>query len=197
MLFYRHYPYIDRCQTAKKTLYYNEKHTKGFISNFIKSFWEFENTEKESTYEILPDGFFDLIFAVRNEQISEISLTGVWTKQIQISIPKNIKLIGVRFKLIASEYVFKQSIKELINTKTELPRTFLGAENLPFQDFEKFINSLTHKLFYSLKNLKEIDNRKFDLFKILYEQKGEITVKEFFGVVGKSIDISTTNLAFR
>lgn len=157
---------------------YQEKHTKGFISNFIKSFWEFENSDKECSYEILPDGYFDLIFEIRNGRISEMTLTGVWTKQIKISIPKNTKLIGVRFKLIASEYIFKQSIKKLKNTKTELPRTFLGAENLPFQDFEKFIDSLTQKILYSLKNLKEIDKRKFDLYKILYEQKGEITVKE-------------------
>lgn len=157
---------------------YQEKHTKGFISNFIKSFWEFENTEKECVYEILPDGFFDLIFEIHNGLISEISLTGVWTKQIKISIPKNTKLIGVRFKLIASECISKQSIKELKNTKTELPITFLGAENIPLQDFQKIIDSLSQNILYSLKNLKEIDNRKFDLFKILYEQKGNITVKK-------------------
>ncbi len=157
---------------------YQEKHTKGFISNFIKSFWEFENTKKKCTYEILPDGFFDLIFEFRNGLISGISLTGVWTKQIKISIPQNTKMIGVRFKLIASEYIFKQSIKELKNTRTELPLTFLGAENLPFQNFEKFTSSLSRKIMYSLKNLKSIDNRKFELFKIIYEQKGEITVKE-------------------
>lgn len=157
---------------------YQEKHTNGFISNFIKGFWEFESTDKECTYTILPDGFFDLIYTIQNEQILEISLTGVWTKQIQISIPKNTKLIGIRFKLIAAEYIFKQSIKALINTKTILPKTFLGAENSPFQDSEKFINYLTQKLFYNLKSLAEIDPRKFELFKIIYEQKGEITVKE-------------------
>lgn len=157
---------------------YREKHTKGFISNFIKSFWSFENTERECSYEILPDGFFDLIFEVQNERIKEIYLTGVWTKQIKISIPKNTKLIGVRFKLIAAEYIFKQSIKPLKNTKTELPKTFLGAQNLPIGDFEKFTSSLSQKIQYSLKNINEIDSRKFNLFQRLYELKGEITVKE-------------------
>lgn len=157
---------------------YQEKHTKGFISNFIKSFWQFENAEKECNYEILPDGLFDLIFEIRNGRIKGISLTGVWTKQIKISIPKNTRLIGVRFKLLAAEYIFKQSIKTLKNTKTELPKTFLGAQNLPIEDFEKFTSSLSQKIQYSLKNINEIDSRKFDLFQSLYELKGEITVKE-------------------
>ncbi|WP_338378808.1 DUF6597 domain-containing transcriptional factor [uncultured Flavobacterium sp.] len=157
---------------------YQEKHTKGFISNFIKSFWEFESCEKECNYEILPDGFFDLILEIKNGQITKVSLTGVWTKQIRISIPKNTKLIGVRFKLISAEYVFKQSIKEIKNTKTELPLTFFGFENFEFYSFDKFTDSVTEKLQYGLKNLKEIDNRKFELFKILYERKGEISVQE-------------------
>ena len=157
---------------------YQEKNTKGFISNFIKSFWEFKTLEKECNYEILPDGFFDLIFEIKNEQITKVSLTGVWTRQIQISIPKNTKMIGVRFKLISAEYIFNQSIKKLKNTRTELPLTFLGCENFAFQGFEKFTDSLTEKLQYGLKNLKETDNRKFELFKILYQRNGEISVKE-------------------
>ncbi|WP_046746168.1 DUF6597 domain-containing transcriptional factor [Kordia zhangzhouensis] len=157
---------------------YQEKHTKGFISNFIKSFWEFETCEKECNYEILPDGFFDLIFEIKNGQITKVSLTGVWTEQIQISISKNTKLIGVRFKLISSEYVFKQSIKELKNTKTELPLTILDFQSLDLYNFEKFTDSITEKLHYGLKNLKEIDSRKFELFKILYERKGDISVQE-------------------
>ncbi|MEW2922749.1 MULTISPECIES: DUF6597 domain-containing transcriptional factor [Flavobacteriaceae] len=157
---------------------YQEKHNKGFISNFIKSFWEFETCENECNHEILPDGFFDLIFEIKNGQITNVSLTGVWTKQIKISIPKNTKLIGVRFKLISAEYVFKQSIKEIKNTKTELPLTLFGFENFDFYDFEKFTDSINEKLQCGLKNLKEIDNRKFELFKILYERKGEISVQE-------------------
>ena len=105
-------------------------------------------------------------------------MTGVWTKQIQISIPKNTKLIGVRCKLISAEYIFKQSIKELKNTKSELPTTFLSCTNLQYQDFEEFTASITERLLFGLKNLKEIDRRKFELFKILYEQKGEISIKE-------------------
>ena len=129
-------------------------------------------------HEILPDGFFDLIFEIKSGQLTKVSLTGVWTKQIQISIPKNTRLIGVRFKLISAEYIFKQSIKELKNKKADLPMTFLGCEYFDFNDFRIFTDSLSERLQYGLKNLKEIDSRKFELFKILYERKGEISVQE-------------------
>ncbi len=167
-----------RYHKKNKRVNYREKHTKGFISNFIKSFWEFETAEKECQYEILPDGCFDLIFEIKNGQIHKVWLTGVWTQQIQISIPKNTKLIGTRFKLISAEYLFKQSIKELKNTKTELSTPFMGCEHLDLNDFGKFTDSISEQLQYGLKNLKEIDSRKFELFKILYERKGEISVQE-------------------
>ncbi len=137
-----------------------------------------ETPDKKYNYDILPDGFFDLIFEIKEGQITKMALTGVWTKQIQISIPKNTQLIGVRFKLISAEYIFKRSIKEFKNTKTELPTTFWGCQNFDFGSFEKFTDSIIEKLQYELQNPKEIDNRKLELFKILYEQKGEISVRE-------------------
>ncbi|WP_103070880.1 helix-turn-helix domain-containing protein [Aquimarina sediminis] len=157
---------------------YQEQHTKGYISNFIKSFWKYANTEQDYAYEILPDGFFDLIFEISDEQIRKISLTGVWTRQIKISIPKNTKLIGIRCKLLAAEYIFKRSIKELKNTETQLPRSFLNIEHLQCHNFERFISSISRKIVYDLKNGKEIDQRKFVLFQTLYKLKGEISVRE-------------------
>lgn len=157
---------------------YREINTDGFLSNFIKCFWENNSSQNDVEYTILPDGYFDLIFEIRDDQISKISLTGVWTKQINVKIKEHTKLIGIRFKLIASEYIFQESIKSFINSETVLPLDFWGVGNLPANDFEQFANSLYQKIHYGLKNLKEIDNRKFKLFNTLYKQKGNISVKE-------------------
>ena len=155
---------------------YQEIKIDGFLSNFIACFWEYDNHLKDIEYTILPDGYFDLIFEISNNQISNVSLTGVWTKPISVHIRKNTKLIGIRFKLIATEYIFQQSIKGILNTRTILPISFFGAKNLPLENFEKFTSSLSHKINYGLQNLKEIDNRKFKLFKLLYENKGSLSV---------------------
>jgi len=98
----------------------------GFLSNFINCFWEHYNTQKEVEFLILPDGYFDLIFEIKNNKILNISLTGIWTNQINVRIKENTKLIGIQFKLIASEYIFKESIKHILNSETILS-SYLGG----------------------------------------------------------------------
>ena len=105
-------------------------------------------------------------------------MTGVWTKPIRVTIKKNTKLIGVRFKLIAAEYIFKRSIKNILNTNVILPKKFFGAENLPFESFNNLTSSLSSKINCGLQNIKVIDNRKLKLFKLLYENKGNLRVNE-------------------
>ena len=157
---------------------YRENKIEGFLSNFIQCFWEYDNQIKDVDYTIIPDGHFDLIFKISNNELSNVSLTGVWTKPISVNIKKNTKLIGVRFKLIAAEYIFKQSIKDILNKNVILQKKFFGAENLPFESFDNLTSSLSNKINYGLQNIKEIDNRKFKLFKLLYENKGNLKVNE-------------------
>lgn len=149
----------------------------GFLSNFINCFWEYNNYENDIEFTILPDGYFDLIFEIKNRKVSNVLLTGIWTKQINVTVKENTKLIGIQFKLIASEYIFKESIKPIINSETILPSDFFCAQNLPLDDLEKFTKSLSEEIHCGIKKLKEIDNRKFKLFNIIYEQKGDINVK--------------------
>lgn len=157
---------------------YKRIKTDGFLSNFVNCFWEYNNSQDDVEFTILPDGCFDLIFEIKNNKILNILLTGIWTKQINVKIQEHTKLIGIQFKLIASEYIFQESIKLLIDSETVLPIDFWGAGNLPTNDFEQFTDSLSQKIHYGLKNLKEIDNRKFKLFNTLYKQKGNLSVKE-------------------
>lgn len=157
---------------------YQEIHTNGFISDYIKSFWEFESFDKRYDYEILPDGCFDLIFEIRDGQITNALLTGVWTKQIQIYIPENTKLVAIRFKLISVEYIFNQSIKTLKNTIAEVPKTSLNLNDLDFNCLKKVTPIIIEKFQSKLENLKKVDQRKLELFKTLYEKHGEISVLE-------------------
>ncbi len=156
---------------------YRENKIEGFLSNFIQCFWEYDNFTKNIEHTILPDGHFDLIFEIKNNILSNISLTGVWTKPINVHIEKNTKLIGIRFKLIAAEYIFQQSIKNILNTKIVLPNNFFGTENLPLENFDSLTYYISGKINCELQNLKEIDNRKLKLFKLLYKNKGSLSVK--------------------
>ncbi|TRX52055.1 helix-turn-helix transcriptional regulator [Fulvivirga sp. M361] len=150
----------------------------GVLSHFIKGFWKFENVEGALTYDILPDGFFDLVLEIRQGVLWEVSLTGVWTRQIAVHIPEDSVLIGIQCKLIASEYIFQKPVTSFLNRKIVLPIDFLGVDKLPVDDFSAFADAFSQQTLHGLKNLEEIDHRKFDLFKTLYECKGEISVAQ-------------------
>lgn len=157
---------------------YREIKTKDFLSNFVKCFWLYNNPLEDTEHTILPDGYFDLIFEIDNKRISKVYLTGVWTKPVNVKGRKNVKLIGIRFKLIAAEYIFKHSLKDILDTSTPLPVNFWGVENFPIEDFEKFTSSLLLVVNDKLKNAKEIDERKLRLFQLLYENKGSLNISQ-------------------
>ncbi|PJB55399.1 MAG: AraC family transcriptional regulator, partial [Bacteroidetes bacterium CG_4_9_14_3_um_filter_41_19] len=49
---------------------YTENEIAGELSNFVKCFWMFDTQENDVVNTILPDGYFDLIFEIRNNEIS-------------------------------------------------------------------------------------------------------------------------------
>ncbi|MFZ6013508.1 MAG: helix-turn-helix domain-containing protein [Bacteroidota bacterium] len=150
---------------------YRELGVNGFLNNFIQCFWEYENTGAEIEHTILPDGFFDLIAEHERGNLLKIKLTGVWTKAIQVTIPTSTKIFGIRFKLIAAEYLFKEEIRSILDTSKILPSSFWGINTLPSDDFGKFADILSNQAMASIKRLKEIDSRKLKLFQHLYQDK--------------------------
>src|SRR5688500_16365287 len=95
---------------------YREIKPNGFLSNFVQCFWEYENTKGAIEHTILPDGYFDLIVEFENGILTTVKLTGVWTKPVNVTIPKATKIVAVRFKLLAAEYLFQQEIKSILDT---------------------------------------------------------------------------------
>jgi AraC-like DNA-binding protein len=156
---------------------YREIKPFGFLSNFVQCFWEYENTETEIEHTILPDGYFDLIAEFKDKKLITLKLTGVWTKPVNVTIPKSIKIFAIRFKLLATEYLFQQEIKSILNTTKPLPFNYWNINNYQSNEFEIFVSGITNKLDNSIKHLKEIDNRKLKLFELIYQNK-PISVNE-------------------
>lgn len=74
------------------------------LAKFIKSYWWFDNSTAEKLdFTILPDGYFDLIVSLERYKQQEISLTGLWTKPVDVSIEPGRQLFGIRFKLLAAD----------------------------------------------------------------------------------------------
>ncbi|MBN2395815.1 MAG: hypothetical protein JXC36_05045 [Candidatus Atribacteria bacterium] len=87
---------------------YNEFYPNILLNDFVKNYWWFDNsTTQQLNFTILPDGCFDLIVSFDNYQQEAISLTGLWTKQVEVSIEPNKQLFGIRFKLLAVDYILQ------------------------------------------------------------------------------------------
>lgn len=149
---------------------YNEIKSDGYLSNFIKCFWEYENTEKIE-HCILPDGYFDLIAEYENESLTTIKLTGVWTKPTNLSPSPSTKIFAIRFKLIAAEYLFRQELRSILDKTQLLPMNFWGIHTLRSNSFEQFTSTLSNQINISLKHLRGIDERKIKLFQHIYNDK--------------------------
>ena len=97
---------------------YKEFQPDKLLTNFVKEYWWFDNsTTQQLDFTILPDGCFDLIVSLNKYKQEGISLTGLWTKQVEVSIEPNQQAFGIRFKLLAVDYILQHKISPFCNSK--------------------------------------------------------------------------------
>ncbi len=150
---------------------YKEIKPDGFLKNFIHTFWAYETSEADMEHTIIPDGYFDLIAEFENDTLKLVKLTGVWTKSVHVNISKCTKILAVRFKLLAAEYLLQHEIKSILNTTRNLPLTFWNIDRYLSNDFEKFSAEISSRLENLIQHLKELDNRKLQLFELVYSNQ--------------------------
>ena len=158
-------------------LTYNEVKPIGFLTNFIESLWEYEALETDYVHTIIPDGCFDLIAEFENGTLKAIKLTGVWINPIDVKIPKSTKILAIRFKLLAAEYLFQQELKSILNTAKDLPLTFWNIHLYQGQDLQKFASEIFNRIENLIKCSKAIDDKKRKLFELVYKRQS-LSVKE-------------------
>ncbi|MHC0443414.1 helix-turn-helix domain-containing protein [Flavobacterium sp. 3-210] len=147
------------------------------ISHFVHSFWMVENKSgKDIPGTILPNGMADMTLMKMNSEDWEISIRGLDTMPGQVIIAKDAKIFSVGFKLLAVEYFFGDSIKDVLNEGKIIPNDFWQFEEFDTESLENFQKKVTQKI--NSISIKPIDNRKKKLFELIYSLHGTITVKE-------------------
>jgi AraC-like DNA-binding protein len=136
-----------------------------------------ENLDKKVEHTILPDGYFDLIVEFQNHIIQNVKLTGLWTEPIDVKSEKNIRLFSIRFKPLASEYLFDFDLKKLLNSTMILPIDFWELDTIQSDNFEDFATHISQKTTQILTNRKQVDERKIQLFDLIFQKK-TFSVKE-------------------
>jgi hypothetical protein len=119
-------------------LFYEEIEADKSLTKFVKRFWKFSNpTTEEKHYTILPDGYFDLVVKITSNLIESISLFGLCSKELEVIISADTIVFGVCFKPLATEYILKQNIAEMLNGHKDLQKDFWDINKTPFYNFKK------------------------------------------------------------
>lgn len=147
------------------------------LADFVDSYWMLANhSGKDHKIIILPDGRVDIIFSLANNNSVEANLKGLDTEPGQAIIPANTSLFSISFKLLAIEYLLNEKIDSLHNEGVQLPTGFWGINKEDIKDFDNFCEKISVKI-SSCISLK-IDNRKQELFNLIYSSTGSLSVKE-------------------
>lgn len=147
------------------------------ISHFVHSFWMLENnTGNEIPSTILPNGMVDLAVMNSNSEGWKISIRGLDTVPSAINIPIGTKMFSIGFKLLAVEYLFGDSIKDVLNGGKNVSDEIWQFEANDLNTFENFCCKATQ----TIKGIfiGNMDSRKRKLFELIYSSEGSITVKK-------------------
>lgn len=144
------------------------------LNDFIFTFWKTENnTVSECHYSVMPDAGIELIIAILPGKPSQTHLFGLATHIVNITIPAGAVLFGIRFKLLAVEYLLQTALPT--NSIQELPSGFGGVELQAETPLAVFVDSLNAYLYAQI-NSMTVDPRKRTLLSLVYTAKGAITV---------------------
>lgn len=152
------------------------------LSDFVESYWHLHNnTGQDKEVTLLPDGRIDLICCQVPGMPFQVLLLGIDTQAEQLVLKAGTRMAAISFKLPAVEYIFHDTVADLLNYARQLPEGFWHFEAGDLQDFGEFCKKAYQKIVSLLP--RETDSRKRELFALIYASAGALPVKTLSGKV--------------
>jgi AraC-like DNA-binding protein len=76
---------------------YDEYRPSTRLSDYVDSYWRFQNNDAHRAHRVLPDGCADILFLNPSEGDHELMVIGAMTKAAVFDLPKG-QFVGVRFR---------------------------------------------------------------------------------------------------
>lgn len=147
------------------------------LAAFVESFWMLQNhSDSDKDVVILPDGRIDLFFSQSTTEPFHITLSGLETHPDQATLATKTVMFAISFKLLATEYIFQNTVSNLLDNAKYLPFDFWNFSADDLNNFDLFCEKASQTILSLLPN--EIDNRKQKLFDLIYTSNGALTVQE-------------------
>ncbi|MGB1037886.1 MAG: DUF6597 domain-containing transcriptional factor [Bacteroidia bacterium] len=149
------------------------------LEDFIEIYWEHKNnTSEPNKLTIFPDSFFKLVIEISESKISNYFLTGIWTTEINVIVPPKTTIVGIKFKVLAPEYILQKSVAEVLQSRKILDLEYFSMNQVTVNEFENMAEQLNDIFKARLQNIDSIDPKKLYLSRLLYERRGNVTAEE-------------------
>jgi len=146
------------------------------LSDFVYCFSSIQNLPDISEGVIIPNGRIDLSFSKTTDRQFRVSLLGLETKP-KLMPRQNISgFFAINFNPLAVEYIFHNSIADILNKGKALPDNFWNFNMDDLNDFDAFCAKASQKIQSLLP--EKIDERKRRLFELIFATNGEMSIKE-------------------
>lgn len=157
--------------------YYKALEPDQSLTDLVENIGMFHNqSDKDMEVVLMPDGRIDLFFMKTESEPFHVTLIGLETFPEQQIIPASAFAFKISFKPLGAEYLLQTSIADILNSAKALSEDFWGMSEHDLTNFNAFHIKINQKLKELLP--KEIDERKRQLFKLVYESNGEIKVQK-------------------
>jgi len=148
-----------------------------FLQEYVDSFWMLKNhAAADKEVVVVPDSRVDLFFSYSPSKQFNCILMGLGNQPTTLWLPARILSFAVSFNLLALEYVLKRPVADLVNGYTELPAGFWNITSGDLNDFDQFQKSIAQTIKEQL--TLATDDRKRNLFRLIYSSNGSISVND-------------------
>lgn len=171
-------------------MFYQEFPPHPLLKDYIKTYWYFSyDSDFIQPFDIMPDGYFDLLLTMKNGCIERIKMTGVWSKMLTVNYSR-CDTFGIRFRPQALAGLLNIRLKELLDSFIEadikdwnLNKGFV--EDNSTSSFH-LLKEYFDKIYLSLIKPENIDKRLHSMFRLIDVTSGTISIETLSECVGLS-----------
>lgn len=145
------------------------------LADYVYCFSSLQNLTNINNAVIIPNGKIDLLFSKTLDNELHVLLMGIETKA-KLAKSDVSNFFAISFNPLAVEYIFQQSIADILNIGKELKNDFWGFTIEDLDNFDAFCEKASRKIQYLIP--KEIDERKRKVFELILAKNGEVSIKE-------------------
>lgn len=152
------------------------------LQDFVFGFSYISNLHDLPEGTIIPNGLIDLVWCQTIHNERHVLLMGLETTAKPMPQGQIQAFFSISFNPLALEYILHESIADLLNIGKELPPDFWDFKDQDLNDFDTFCNKANQKI----KSLipENIDNRKRQLFRHIFQVDGNINIKDLATKIG-------------